>query len=151
MKKEFGLFSYKALTTRPEAATYLLQKNASNTILRLVDLAFYSKDQLLFEWNFLNEHKHLANFPSQQPINFFDISDTIKGIELSYIEGFHPRVNSRRDFLIFGASIAKFHQVSRGKEYENLPLWNAERIVQHFSNPILELLLFDNQLLINLL
>ena len=88
-------FSHKTLANRPEAATFLVIKGSQKSILRLVDLTYYSKTQLQFEWNFLKMHKNTNGFPSQKPLNFFDSNETIKGIELSYVEGHHPRVNRK--------------------------------------------------------
>jgi hypothetical protein len=92
-------FSHKTLANRPEAATFLVIKDSQKSILRLVDLTYYSKTQLQFEWSFLKMHEDTNGFPSQKPLNFFDISETIKGVELSYVEGHHPGVIAKRTFL----------------------------------------------------
>ena len=137
--KEFldNSFSYKTLANRPEAATFLVIKDSQKSILRLVDLANYSKTQLQFEWNFLKKHKDTKGFPSQKPITFFDISETIKGVQLSYVEGHHPRVNRKEDFFTYGSTLAKFHQFSKGQHYDDSPAWDIERVINPFSNPIL--------------
>ena len=64
-------YSYKTLANRPEAATFLVIKDAQKSIFRLVDLTYYSKTQLQFEWSFLKIHKDRKGFPSQKPLNFF--------------------------------------------------------------------------------
>jgi Ser/Thr protein kinase RdoA (MazF antagonist) len=130
-------FAYKTLAHRPEAVTFLLIKKSKKTILRLVDLTLYSKAQLTFELKFLEAHKNIQEFPGQRPLSFFDISETIKGIELSYIEGKHPRVNIKNDFLIYGKTLAIFHQFSQGQYYAGLPEWDAKRVINPFSNDIL--------------
>ncbi|GAB4400428.1 MAG: hypothetical protein OHK0053_22020 [Microscillaceae bacterium] len=130
-------FSFKTLAFKPESATFLVRKDSKNSILRLVDLEYYSKTQLQFEWKFLEMHKNIQGFPSQKPLNFFDISETIKGLELSYVEGHHPRANRQADFFIYGRTLAKFHQFSKGLHYDDLPTWDLERVINPFSNPVL--------------
>ena len=130
-------FSYKPLANRPEAATFLVIKDSQKSILRLVDLTYYSKTQLQFEWSFLKMHKDTNGFPSQKPLNFFDISETIKCVELSYVEGHHPRVNRKEDFFTYGSTLAKFHQFTKGLHYNDAPAWDLERVINPFSNPIL--------------
>jgi Ser/Thr protein kinase RdoA (MazF antagonist) len=130
-------FSYETLSHRPETATFLITRKSKKSIFRFVDLTLYSIDQLTFEWDFLEAHKSIKGFPSQTPLNFFNVSETVKCVELSYIEGKHPRANSKSDFFIYGQTLAKFHQFSKGQNYDGLPTWNAERVLNPFSNPIL--------------
>lgn len=130
-------FSYKTLASRPEAATFLKTQGSKRSILRLVDLTLYSEKQLQFEWNFLELNKSKIDFPSQRPLNFLNISESIKAVELSYIEGHHPRVNRKEDFFTYGQTLAKFHKFSKGLHFDDLPKWDVERVINPFSNPTL--------------
>lgn len=125
----------KVLSCRQNAITFKVKENS---VIRLIDIDFEDVDQLMFEWKILKKFSVKQDFPSQKPIRIFDLTEKIKGIELSFVQGEHPKVGRQEDFYNYGKTLAKFHKHTIGQASDDMPQWNSQRITQHFENPELK-------------
>ncbi|MGM0601154.1 MAG: phosphotransferase enzyme family protein [Candidatus Rifleibacteriota bacterium] len=137
------IYEYEVLSYRQNAITLMVNEKS---IIRLIDIDFDDIEQLMFEWNLLKKYSAKPGFPSQKPIRILDLTANIKGIELSYVKGEHPKVESRKDYYQYGQTLANFHKHTIGKASNNMPQWNAHRVTQHFQNPELKKLFTEQEL-----
>lgn len=132
------------LVSDSETATLLLtSSNLGKVVMKVVRSASAKRANLVFQWEALMLFRAEQDFPGPQPVLRQRLGDGTEAFTFRYVPGRHPAFESDEDFRIFGATLARFHKISRGKRLPNAPVWDFRRVARHFENSLLLRLMND--------
>jgi Ser/Thr protein kinase RdoA (MazF antagonist) len=140
-----GDASAEILAGDSEVATLLLTlTDRRQVVMKAVRAASEKRANLFFQWEALMLLSAEPDFPGPQPVSRHSLSDETQVFVFGYVPGRHPAFESDEDFRVFGATLARFHKISKRKRLSGAPNWDLHRVARHYENPLL-LQLLSNQ------
>lgn len=115
-------------------ATLRLVRPGRTSVLKAGRLGSDKLAALRTHWDILSLFGPDPDFPGPRPLARHVLPDIGEAFELTYLAGSHPRFGSDSDFLLFGATIARLHRISRGRNIPGIPTWDADRFAHHFDD-----------------